>query len=190
MVAAAIRTIFAQPDAAAVGAQFARIVDMLKGQFAEVAAMLVDAREDLLASATCRRPRWRGCDRSRHRRCRRPHRGESAWRAENRPLRAPVRHATRSPGTKGADDRLVQPAVPIPTMLGAGGHFSTTRRDVIPASGYRPHDFPCSHATPRTIAAPGSGLRWFFPKLGGVAPIEASSGMSLNTGSTAPGTAS
>ncbi len=59
MVAAAIRTIFAQPDAAAVGAQFARIVDMLQGQFPEVAAMLVDAREDLVAFATFPIEHWR-----------------------------------------------------------------------------------------------------------------------------------
>jgi transposase-like protein len=49
MVAAAIRTIFAQPDAEAVHAQFHRIVDTLEGQFPEVAAMLLDARQDLLA---------------------------------------------------------------------------------------------------------------------------------------------
>ena len=41
MVAAAIRTIFAQPDAAAVAAQFERITATLEGQFPEVTAMLV-----------------------------------------------------------------------------------------------------------------------------------------------------
>ena len=48
MVAAAIRTIFAQPNADAVAAQFDRIVATLEPQFAVVAGMLVDARDDLL----------------------------------------------------------------------------------------------------------------------------------------------
>ena len=45
----AIRTVFAQPDAAAVAAQFERITATWEHQFQEVTAMLVDAREDLLA---------------------------------------------------------------------------------------------------------------------------------------------
>jgi transposase-like protein len=49
MVAAAVRTIFAQPDADAVEAQFDRIVATLDTQFPVVAGMLVDARDDLLA---------------------------------------------------------------------------------------------------------------------------------------------
>jgi transposase-like protein len=49
MVAAAIRTIFAQPDADAVEAQFDRIIATLEPQFPAVTAMLIDAREDLLA---------------------------------------------------------------------------------------------------------------------------------------------
>ncbi len=49
MVAAAIRTIFAQPDAEAVAEQFGRIATMLTGEFPEVAAILGDAREDLVA---------------------------------------------------------------------------------------------------------------------------------------------
>jgi putative transposase len=48
MVAAAIRTIFAQPNADAVAAQFDRIVATLEPQFPTVAGMLVDARDDLL----------------------------------------------------------------------------------------------------------------------------------------------
>ncbi len=59
MVAAAIRTIFAQPDAAAVAAQFERIVATLEPQFPEVAAMLVDAREDLLAFSAFPLEHWR-----------------------------------------------------------------------------------------------------------------------------------
>ena len=52
MVAAAIGTVFAQPDAEAVTEQFARITATLAGQFSDVAAMLADAREDLLAFAS------------------------------------------------------------------------------------------------------------------------------------------
>lgn len=48
MLAAAIRTIFAQPNADAVAAQFDRIVATLEPQFPIVATMLVDARDDLL----------------------------------------------------------------------------------------------------------------------------------------------
>ena len=49
MVIAAIQTIFAQPDATSVGEQFDRIVATLEGQFPDVATMLTDAKEDLLA---------------------------------------------------------------------------------------------------------------------------------------------
>jgi transposase-like protein len=49
MVAAAIRTIFAQPDAAHVHEQFDVIATMLGRSHPKVAAMLTDAREDLLA---------------------------------------------------------------------------------------------------------------------------------------------
>jgi putative transposase len=49
MVAAAIRTIFAQPDAEHVGAQFDVIDGMLGRQFPAVEAMLRDAADDLLA---------------------------------------------------------------------------------------------------------------------------------------------
>jgi putative transposase len=59
MVAAAIRTIFAQPDNAAVADQFDWIVAMLEGQFADVASMLVDARDDLLAFAPFPLEHWR-----------------------------------------------------------------------------------------------------------------------------------
>lgn len=49
MVAAAIRTIFAQPDAAHVAEQFEVIATMLGRSHPKVAVMLTDAREDLLA---------------------------------------------------------------------------------------------------------------------------------------------
>jgi transposase-like protein len=59
MVAAAIRTIFAQPDRNAVGEQFERIVAMLDREFPDVARMLTDAREDLLAFAVFPLEHWR-----------------------------------------------------------------------------------------------------------------------------------
>ncbi len=49
MVAAAIRTIFAQPDAEHVRSQLDVIAGMLGRQFPQVEAMLRDAAEDLLA---------------------------------------------------------------------------------------------------------------------------------------------
>ncbi|MDA1061416.1 MAG: IS256 family transposase [Chloroflexi bacterium] len=59
MVAAAIRTIFAQPDAAAVSEQFERIAEMLGRQFPDVATMLHDARHDLLAFSAFPVAHWR-----------------------------------------------------------------------------------------------------------------------------------
>ncbi len=59
MVAAAIRTIFAQPDAEAVAAQFDRIVSTLDPQFPEVTTILLDAREDLLAFSAFPLEHWR-----------------------------------------------------------------------------------------------------------------------------------
>src|SRR3954451_7304641 len=51
MVAAAVRTIFAQPDAAAVHEQLHSIADKLGGQFPAVADMLTDTQTDLCAFA-------------------------------------------------------------------------------------------------------------------------------------------
>ena len=59
MVAAAIRTIFAQPDPAHVRAQLAEVASMLDGQFPEVSAMLTDAAEDLLAFTGFPQAHWR-----------------------------------------------------------------------------------------------------------------------------------
>lgn len=59
MVIAAIQTIFAQPDAAAVREQFDRIVATLGAQFPDVAAMLGDAKEDLLAFSAFPEVHWR-----------------------------------------------------------------------------------------------------------------------------------
>lgn len=59
MVAAAIRTIFAQPDAEAVAEQFERIAEMLGRQFPDVATTLRDARDDLLAFSVFPVAHWR-----------------------------------------------------------------------------------------------------------------------------------
>ncbi len=59
MVAAAMRTIFAQPDAEHVNAQLDEIARMLAGQFPDVAAMLLDTREDLLAFAAFPVVHWK-----------------------------------------------------------------------------------------------------------------------------------
>jgi putative transposase len=59
MVAAAIGTIFAQPDASSVREQFGRIVATLTGEFPEVAFMLEEAREDLLAFSVLPSEHWR-----------------------------------------------------------------------------------------------------------------------------------
>ena len=59
MVAAAVRTIFAQPDAAHVRSQLDEVTRMLAGQFPDVAAMLSDAAEDLLAFCGFPQSHWR-----------------------------------------------------------------------------------------------------------------------------------
>ena len=59
MVIAAIQTIFAQPDATSVRAQFDRITATLESEFADIAGMLAGAREDLLAFAAFPEAHWR-----------------------------------------------------------------------------------------------------------------------------------
>lgn len=59
MVAAAIRTIFAQPDPAHVRSQLDEVTSMLAGQFPTVADMLADATEDLLAFTAFPHAHWR-----------------------------------------------------------------------------------------------------------------------------------
>jgi len=59
MVAAAIRTIFAQPDAGAVADQLEVIADKLGHQFPAVAAMLRDAGPDICAFAAFPQVHWR-----------------------------------------------------------------------------------------------------------------------------------
>jgi transposase-like protein len=59
MVAAAVRTIFAQPDAAHVRSQHGEVTRMLRGQFPDVADMLDGAAEDLLAFTSFPQSHWR-----------------------------------------------------------------------------------------------------------------------------------
>ena len=59
MVAAAVRTVFAQPDAGHVHSQLDEVTRMLGGQFPVVAAMLGDAAEDLLTFTHFPQAHWR-----------------------------------------------------------------------------------------------------------------------------------
>jgi transposase-like protein len=49
MVAALVRTIFAQPDAASASSQLAKVAESLRVRFPRVAALLEEAEEDVLA---------------------------------------------------------------------------------------------------------------------------------------------
>ena len=59
MVAAAVRTVFAQPDGTHVRRQLVEVADMLRGQFPDVAAMLTGAAEDVLAFTGFPQAHWR-----------------------------------------------------------------------------------------------------------------------------------
>lgn len=59
MVAAAIRTIFAQPDAEHCRSQLSEVTRMLQSNFPQVAAMLADAAEDLLSFTAFPQAHWR-----------------------------------------------------------------------------------------------------------------------------------
>jgi putative transposase len=59
LVPAAVRTIFAQPDPAHVRSQLAEVTAMLSAQFPDVATMLADAGEDLLAFCDFPQAHWR-----------------------------------------------------------------------------------------------------------------------------------
>jgi putative transposase len=58
MVAAAIRTIFAQPTGTEVTEQVDKVAVMLAPKFPAVTRMLLDAREDLTAFASFPTPHW------------------------------------------------------------------------------------------------------------------------------------
>ena len=59
MVAATIRTIFAQPDQAAVRGQLDTVADMLGAQFPQVKRMLLEAKDDLTAFAAFPERHWK-----------------------------------------------------------------------------------------------------------------------------------
>jgi transposase-like protein len=59
MVATLVRTIFAQPDAAQVHAQFNRVIDQLRTQFPTTAEFLIDTEADLLAFSLFPGEHWR-----------------------------------------------------------------------------------------------------------------------------------
>ena len=59
MVATLVRTIFAQPDAASVWAQHARVVEQLTDQFPDAATHLADAAPDVLAFTGFPKEHWR-----------------------------------------------------------------------------------------------------------------------------------
>jgi putative transposase len=59
MVAATIRTIFAQPTAEAVRTQLDTVADMLGKQFPKVKAMLLEAKDDLAAFAAFPERHWK-----------------------------------------------------------------------------------------------------------------------------------
>ncbi|MDX3763870.1 IS256 family transposase [Streptomyces sp. AK02-04a] len=59
MVAATIRTIFAQPNEKAVRDQVDTVAEMLGGQFPKVKAMLLDAKDDLTAFAVFPERHWK-----------------------------------------------------------------------------------------------------------------------------------
>ena len=59
MVAAAIRTVFAQPDAQRVSEQFDTIAEMLGRQLPKVEAMMREAKPDLLAFSAFPQVHWR-----------------------------------------------------------------------------------------------------------------------------------
>ncbi len=59
MVATLVRTIFAQPDAPSVAAQYQRVVDQLVESFPDAAECLIDAEAELLAFATFPVEHWR-----------------------------------------------------------------------------------------------------------------------------------
>ncbi|GIW07522.1 MAG: hypothetical protein KatS3mg060_2327 [Dehalococcoidia bacterium] len=59
MVAATIRTVFVQPDAAAAREQWRKVADGFRARFARVAELMDAAEDDVLAYLACPREHWR-----------------------------------------------------------------------------------------------------------------------------------
>jgi transposase-like protein len=59
MVAATIRTVFAQPDAGSAREQWRRVADSFRGRFPRLAELMDDAEADVLAYATFPVEHWR-----------------------------------------------------------------------------------------------------------------------------------
>ena len=59
MVAATIRTVFVQPDAASTQEQWRRVADGLRGQFPKLAELMDDSEADVLAYTAFPREHWR-----------------------------------------------------------------------------------------------------------------------------------
>jgi transposase-like protein len=59
MVAASIRTVFVQPDAASAREQWARVMESFRGKFDRVAQMMEEAEEDVLAYLAFPQAHWR-----------------------------------------------------------------------------------------------------------------------------------
>lgn len=58
MVAAAVRTIFAQPNRQAAGQQLQEVVQALQARWKEAAKVLIEAEEDVLAYMAFPREHW------------------------------------------------------------------------------------------------------------------------------------
>ena len=59
MVAATVRTVFVQPDAATARGQWRRVADQLRPRFPRVAQLLDDAEDEVLAYLTFPAEHWR-----------------------------------------------------------------------------------------------------------------------------------
>jgi putative transposase len=59
MVAAMFRTVFAQPSAEEVSAQYDKVADMLSERFAKAAQLMSDAKEELIAFSAFPKAHWR-----------------------------------------------------------------------------------------------------------------------------------
>ncbi len=59
MVAATIRTVFVQPDAASTQEQWRRVADGLRGQFPKLAELMDESETDVLAYTPFPREHWR-----------------------------------------------------------------------------------------------------------------------------------